>query len=145
MKVKELAFCFENLEQFIVPIEYVEFYIFDDIHTNISSFDNNFREMQVASEILVCLKQEADKKAVSTFDNISSPKLFDRLSIYRDCVGVDIVMENDERKEIYGMWKDDGDDYTNAYQHTFIQENEEVRGYKGFCVHIGKTMELMNL
>ena len=144
-EIKEIVFCFENLEQITVPMEEVEYINFLNVHKDLSSHQKMLREMTCAGEAFVMLKRTAETKAVSTFGDtpgdeskFSGPKFFERLAIYRDCVGIDIIFaEKEERLEIYIPWEDDGDEYTNKMQETFWQNSDELIGKGCFCVHFG--------
>lgn len=148
-RVKGIVFNFENLEEFYVPIEQVEVFNFTNIHTDLNFWGGPVVEMTVADEGFVMLKTVAETAAVSSFDILSGekkfivPSLFERLAIHRDCIGIDLVYEDGERFEIYLPWDDDGDEYTNRNISTFFQEDESLRGKGCFCIHIGRTKNLM--
>ena len=151
IKVKQMVFCFENLEQIFVPIEDIEAYLFKNVHTNIEGSTANLAmKMQVCEEALIIVKPNANNTAISSFDIETEGRcepvdLITRLSIYSDCVGVDLVYEDDTREEIYVPWDSDGIRETmNTYQHTFKHDSDYLRGKGCLCVHFGKTKELMN-
>ena len=137
MKVKDVVFCFENLEQISIPVSCVEYYSFTGVHFNYQGYDSgNFSRMRCADEAVVFLKKDVDEYAISSFGDMKH-SFTERLYLYADCVGIDLVFDNGKRKEIYVPWEDGENEYTNKLQHTFIQNNELLRGYGGMCVYFG--------
>lgn len=148
-KVTHIIFCFENLEQISIPVEDVEAYFFDGVHYNIMGIHSDLpMKMQVCNEALIMLKPHSNESASSSFDmdNDKYPRinLFHRLSIFSDCVGIDLLYEDETREEIYVPWENRGDkEDENNCQMTFQHNNEELRGIGCLCVHFGRTKELL--
>lgn len=152
-KIKEIVFCFENLEQFAVPASEVEVLSFRGIHTNIRMQDGHYSEHECCGEAFVVLKEGANK-AVSSFDLYSREccsdmiSLFERLLFWDDCVGIDIVYEPEkehavpERREIYIPWEDDGtNEHKSKLQKAFWQEDPELHWENCLCVHFGEKWD----
>ena len=157
-KVKNVIFCFENLEQITIPISEVAYFSFFDVNHSISLCSDNLeRDVLCAGEALIILKPGAERKAISSFDTLdresysSGPDLFARLIFERDCVGVDLEYESkdnlsvSERREIYVPWEDDnGNEYVNALQKAFIQNDKLLRWEGCLCVHFGEKWNTIN-
>lgn len=147
-KLKELIFCFENLEQLTVPASCVEGFFFFNLHKDIHGyFDSDVIEMTCAEEAFVMLRPEAEDKAVSSFpSNGALPfwKLFNRLESDCDCVGIDLLYNDNSKEEIYVPWEDGRNEFTNGLQETFTQDNDAIRGKGCFCVYFGKSKRIMN-
>ena len=155
-KAKAIIFCYENLEESKVPISEVHSYYFKNIQRNITSYNgSDIQEQNIAEEALIFLKPEAEKKAMSSFDDIrmekqlSTTPLFERIGIWRDIVSIDILYEGTEkdkkekRYEIYVPWEDeDNKGDTNKLISTFKQTNPMFNAEGCFAVHIGKTTTL---
>jgi len=145
-KLKELSFCFENLECYTVPAEYIESFSLVGLHENLSYHGgNSVLRMSCVKEALVMLKPEADTHAVSSFLEETTKGLFDRLWLYDDCVGIDITYTDGTKQEIYVPWEDGENEYKNKLQQTFFQNNKLLNGFGCFCVYLGKKKRLLKL
>lgn len=144
-RIKDIQLNFENLEDFTIPADYIAFLNITDITENVCAYEGNVASFaKTANDIFIIFKKDVDKQAVSSFDvlvsNAQSYMPFsDRLILFSDVVSVVIHYEDDTMDEYSVKWMDGKNEQDNKCQSVYPQQNENMRGFGGLCLHIGKV------
>ena len=108
-KVKAIQFNFENCESEQIPIEYIPYFKFENVHTNLNhSWDFEEEDSDVFKTGFECdaFTMIADWDQVNSIETWEESNLADRIAAFHDLVDVDLIFKSGKTKNIYMPWED---------------------------------------
>lgn len=108
-KLKAIQFNFENCESEEIPIEYIPYFNFKNVYTNLSHrWSYEEENSHVLKTDLECdgFTMIADWDRVNTIETSEEYNLADRIAKFHDLVDVDLIFKSGKTKNIYMPWED---------------------------------------
>ena len=115
-KLKAIQFNFENCESEQIPIEYIPYFNFKNVYTNLSHRWDHEEDSDVLETGLECdgFTMIADWDRVNTIETWEEYNLADRIAKFHDLVDVDLIFKSGKTKNIYMPWEDTNYGESNA-------------------------------
>ncbi|WP_297817959.1 hypothetical protein, partial [uncultured Lactobacillus sp.] len=108
-KLKAIQFNFENCESEKIPIDYIPYFRFVNVHSDLKhewNYENEANDELETMFICDAFKMIADWDKVNTIETLEPFNLAERITEFCDLVDVNLIFKSGKIKNIYMPWED---------------------------------------